>query len=412
MKATVFAYIQLAPEQAINWTMRRICLVFLFILCACTGSSEAGVPTLLVIGYGGENARLALVEDTFFSREPGAGRSFELLATLDVPGRIAAHDVVDRDNLRTSLALLSLGTSNQLTLGYYGLRDIGLGEDLDFGLNDTDNIPLELTDLENGPVAAELDASALAGGLRLEVSELGRFAALLVPAEFRATLYVIDVEEAEVVSVLEEVEPEALFLDQNTARLYFLNEEAAGQELQYLDVNSSLDLDDDPIRTNVVLPERSERVRDLKRLGSVLVALQEDQYTPITLGTPLEALGSQDTIDNAQSIIALNEAQDLPLILRGQGDVAVHRSLTEPPDDRSASFLDASAEPGGGFVYFLQTGQRPVVIFSLLDYQRSTETDLDSSSFASFAVTEDGAEVTLDAPTFTEWTKAVPTASP
>ena len=87
-------------------------LFALLSLVACTGTTESGVPILLVVGYqedvaDGAEGQVGLIEDTFDVAGTAREISFVEGSSRPLPARPIAYDLTERDNSRDTLVVLS-----------------------------------------------------------------------------------------------------------------------------------------------------------------------------------------------------------------------------------------------------------------------------------------------------------------
>lgn len=392
-----------------------ICLLLLASLTACTGSSELGVPTLLVVAYGEGDSKLALVEDKFFTDGPSFDR-FVFVTELDLPGTVLDYDVVDRRGERSVLVVLGRSDTDY-TLSIVNMAGID-PEDGATAFRVTRTV--ELSSLT--------DAPAEFAPVRVQVNQSGRYTALLNDpnsADDRdGSVVVLDLEATGGPAFIVPDDPlddsvydKVLYLDQSEdpERIYFLSEEASGQKLRYAEL-PDLELTE----PDITVPDSiSSDVRDLGLIGDAetgaLVALQSNQFTPITLRPNLLLGEPVSTTSNAELIVPNNSAAPDSLMMIGSTDITVHRTLQTAADNESRTVIDGNLEPFSEFVYFVQDSAAPLLLFDLRRYDSDEAADLSNflSTFNVLTAAEvPGEFVELPDPVFVTWAKAVLPATP
>lgn len=410
-----------AVLKRIDTKVARLCAVGVLLTCsllmtlvACTGSSEAGVPTLLVVAYGATEGKLALIEDTFFGAGVDTAR-FVFIKELDLSGTVLDYDIVDRLGDRSTLVVLSEDASGRAALSLVNLAGID-PETGATAFRVTRTVVLD--SVVNAPELAPV---------QLEVSKTGRYVALLndfSPSDDRdGSVTVLDLQASGGPAFLDPERPlnnsvydGVLFLNQaeNPERIYFLSVQASGQQLRYATL-PSLTLSE----PDITVPQSTSSTGATRALGLVgdntLVALQDAQFTPIVLRPNLQLGTAVSTRANAQRIVPNNSSAVESLIVINSSEVSLHRTLEAAADTQSIRLLDGSLEPFGGFIYFVQDSSAPLVTFDFQLYDRN-EALGDSLSFAPATVlaTADSPGVFKDLPNpvFVTWIKAVPAAAP
>ena len=402
--------------------LKLVALCWCLVLASCTGSFETRLPTLLIIGYGETEGNLALVRDV---RTPGSGIvNYELIDVVDdLPGEVLAYDITDRNDVRSELVVLTQN-DEELFVSIFEIDNLVFdGEGAALELDRDINLSAVVAEVnEDEPLIVDDDPNDETDEPILQISEDGRYLALLSESDdgIKARLSVFDIEAnrntaVELLNDIDGIENDVLFLDQDAQRLYFLQDEADGQNLIYLDMN---DLDEEEERfedvdTRYFVPDSRSvtgSVRDINKLGQTLIALQQEQFVTISTSTiPFTTAREFETIDNAEAFLPLDTTQETPLILYGDDELAFYRTLTDEAEIADqTTLLAGSVQSGEGFIYFLTDEASPLAVFDLQSYLRDPSQELDSFDLVSFRVQNaEGAEVALPEPVFIEWTKAV-----
>ena len=382
--------------------MQRIAILFLLVLIACTGTREAGVPTLLVVAAGGTDGTLLLIEDTLSSfPEVRPENRFVLLTEQSLNGEALAYDIVDLRGDRRELAVLVKEEDS------YAVRFFNLA-----GIDPDDPVAFEETRFLGLDALYEEDILPV----DVQVSESGRYVALLnnfASAAVQNTVDVIDTRDTP--RLLQRFENSvtgsSLFLDQDEARgerIYYLSEQT-NTELHYITLPELDDVD-----TNLVVPNSistANRVRDIGKGREQLIALQPSQFVPVTLGATPNVEQAVTTSVNSQKLVPNNSVLIEELLILTNSQLTVHRSVDDTsPQTGNLEAVDGSLEPVGGFAYFVKEDAPHLAVFDLQLYRGDASSSVESRLFVRnlFETEEEPDTVPLSSPVFISWVKAVP----
>ena len=159
--------------------IRLLSLFALFLLAACTGSTEAPNPVLLVVGYeDATGAKVGLVRD---SLEPGRDRlTFLGNSVRSLPVPVADYDIVDREGGRNALVVLSRARETSITGSRGTLTTFRLtGIDPTNPANFVQQSTVELNVDTFRPVPTTLGPNPVFCPKRVQVTQSGNYAAVL-----------------------------------------------------------------------------------------------------------------------------------------------------------------------------------------------------------------------------------------
>ena len=410
--------------------MKRLLLLTLLVLTACTGTTEQGTPIFLVVGYqadaaDGAEGKVGLIEDTFGVSGASEDR-LSFVTSRDLPAAPVAYDLTDRDNLRDTLVVLSRndGSANVADstafLSFFNIGGVDPADPANFTL--TRDLPLSTLDAEPGlPLNTEFCP------IDVQVSSDGRYAALLhegTPCgapEFQA-VDVIDTE-ASPPALLErfdiQIEPASLYLAQvpiENDRLYFFQDDPAGVQLTEVtlpDENANNpDIDTAPggdVEEVIDIADNNEEVEDLGVVRAptdanpdrlALVALFDESFVPIVNyaeGTPDDGT-REETIDESRKLITDDFLTTEVIFVLGEDEFTVHQNIGAAEEEGvSISAADAVYEPRNRFVFFVS--DQLIRIFDPTDFTFGEDNDIDIDSLPT--ITE------LTNPVFITWAQAV-----
>lgn len=373
--------------------MNRVWMSFaLLFLVACTGSTEAPNPVLLVVGFdsapNATGAEVGLVRDDLSQSQtrltflPGSVRTLAAPAT--------AYDVVDRAGARSSLVVLSRsdtpGTGSETgTLTTFRLTGIDPTDPVAFAqtavavINDFTPVPptLQNRTLEFCPKL-------------LQVTQGGDYAAVLhdpslCGLQLPPFIDVLDLRGSRLLQRLQGVggtiSPSGFYLAQSATDdlLYYATRVAGGLRLQRATLprpgqsfppNGEVNLAVTPVEGNVAIPTGQSDALDLQRSGSDiaerLVFLFRDSLRSVTdFSAEAEVSDAVRTANNNARVVRDDRRE-----LQGTFILSVPSANTltfiPPPDDLSAvspeatasrRALDATFEPTQSIMYFVGAGE-------------------------------------------------------
>jgi hypothetical protein len=334
--------------------------VVLLALAGCTGTQEAQLPTLLVIGSAGPGGpQLSLVEDI---RDPAAAqpRRLEPVANSErpLPAPPVSLDVVDRNGARGELVVL-IDDSARTELRFFSLE----------GLNGSDPSAFEesreLVDLDTvlADVIAAVSQICLA---QVQVSGDGRFVALFDDGTCRdgspqPDIYVVDtIAQALVYSVSIEdpdILPFGIYVDQSRDLLYF----ASGSILQTDVLALPLDGPEDPAPVgSVSVPPLIEvEGTDLAPAGGGIAVLADDALAVVSLADEDPSAPVRTLLDARKVLPDPSRTLD-EIVVYSSNRIAVHTDAVDADPELSppslATLVDATLEPVERFAYLLADG--------------------------------------------------------
>ncbi len=379
-----------------------ILVALLFSLSACTGTKEIGVPRLIIIGSGGDEPKLSLVQDVFFSDSAATSR-FQFLKTLALPAPPLSYDVVDRTLERPTLVIVSQNDTDTF-LSFVNLSGINPESPAEFKLKSA-NLALSslLAKGETRPFAP----------VKLQVSKNGRYIALSSELGTTNALDIIDLEASGGPKLLsrfsDRILPGSLYLEQaeSSSRLFFFIEQASGSVLSYFSL-PSLSLNS----TSFTLPNsRSDAPLDLQSISGQLLALQAKSFTSIVspTGTPSADITTA-TVTDALRFIPTNSADLATVLVLTADELGAHRSLTGTLESTSFTAKDGSIEPLGGFAYFITDGSSPLKLFDVQTFQNNLDADLNRliQSYSISNPADETAPITVTDSVFITWAISEP----
>ncbi|MEX2536172.1 MAG: hypothetical protein WD273_11310 [Trueperaceae bacterium] len=343
-----------------------LALLTLLILGGCTGTQEAALPTLLIVGSvqpGG--AQLQLLEDV---RDPLATPPRSLVpvtgSSRPLPAPPVSLDVVERNGSRSELVVLVRDDSLDITeLHFFDLSDLDTGDPNFFAqsrtpidvasilpVEVTEGLPVCLTQVQVGPGTA---------------TGPGRYAALLDSCTGAgiAEVHVIDLQEEEhLFSLANEFTgvrplPAGIHVDQERDLLFFASADfgetavwstpLTGDTVPQLVGNADLDL------------ETADRA-DLAPASNGIALLADDllALVPFDAGGDTPP-GPATTLTAGESILPDPLGNLETLVVLSRSAVAIHDGpLNGDPEEFSltAPLAGATLEPVERFAYLLEEG--------------------------------------------------------
>ena len=439
-----------------NLTLVLSGLALTVLLGACTGTSESGVPTLLVVGYqtdptNGEEGRVGLVNDTFGDEGASPDRlAFVEGSSRDLPATPIAYDITDRSNLRDTLVVLSRNNTAPGNLAFLSLFNLS-------SVNPND--PTTFERLQERPNDLALNADNLNTTnpdlplnlqfcpVDVQISEEGRYAALLhdgEPCNFLG-FQAVDIIDLDPVGsdrpvLLErfnvQVVPASFYLRQEEAgaadnRLYYLTNVPTGVQINEVTLpgesasNPEIITTPGPgetsdVRTVESIPTDNQEVEDLglvfaqddANVGDLaLVTLFDESFVPIrnfaNTGpnvTPAPTRGERvATTEQSRQLITDDFFQAENVYVLGQDEFAVHQNVTsEAEDTADIVAADAVYEPNNNFIFFVSN--QTIRLFDPTQFQSDQGEITDDIEFATFR----GNNLDrLTNPVFVTWIQAV-----
>jgi hypothetical protein len=348
---------------------RLLALVSLAVaLQACTGTREAAVPILLVIGsVGPDGPQLSLVQDVF---DPGAATPRELVplagSETDLPLPPVSLDVVGRTGDRGELVVLvSEGPASQLHFFDLTGIDPSAPTPLPGSRGPVDIAALLLA--ETGLPAVCPVEMAVGGG--------GRYVALLDDGSCRddlPDLFVYDLEQLELILSVSkefpalELVPAGIFVDQSRDLLYFAVDSLNRVEIHSVPLTGSAGTTTvgSAAVTTSLLGES-----DLARATGGIAFLADDRLALVPLDDDDSTVGPITTLDSPISLLEDPGGSLDEIVVFSSTRVAIHTDAddTEPETYplRSAP-IDTTLEPVQRFGYLLEDGG--VEILDLFSY--------------------------------------------
>lgn len=356
-------------------------LALLLLLAACTGTRETQLPTLLVIGSGGQGSpHLMLVQDLY---DPTATppRSLTLVEGSEqpLPAPPVALDVVDRLGRRSELVVLLRDEQEETSLLHF--FDVSALDPEDGNSFVPSRAPVDLTAL----LAAEPDVATPICPTEVAAGAEGRYIALLDSGACRpggiADIYVVDVVAGKLLFSLSaehpavEVLPAGIFVDQETDTLYFAAASLARTEIRSLPLTGadqttpvgSVEIDPSVVETGAI----ARVAGGIAVVGDNLLALvpvaanSEPQTEPAT------------TLPAARALIADPAGALEELVVLSQTRAAIHQGPadSEPEEMRlHGPPVATTLEPSERFAYLLEPGG--VEILDLFPYAEPPATRL------------------------------------
>ncbi len=423
--------------------MKRLFTSLLFALVACTGTTESGVPILLVVGYqenvaDGAEGQVGLIEDTFDVAGTAREISFVEGSSRPLPARPIAYDLTDRDNSRDTLVVLSRndGAANvndsAAFLNFFNLTGVDADNPAAFEQTDPGQLELSADALDTTEPDLPLDLNFCP--VDVQVSEGGRYAALLhdgEPCGIRGfgALDIIDLEPVgsnEPAKLLgrfsSQIVPVSFYLRQERVgvgdnRLYFFQNDPVGVQVTELllpdenDNNPEIDpiLGGDNLTEVADVADDTQEVEDLglvldgadeNATAPVLVTLFDESFVPLRNYDTDAAviIGNRvDTIEDSRKVLTDDFLTTDSVFILSDDEFTVHENVGEAAEE-AASIVAADAvyEPRNNFVYFVS--DETVSLFDPQDFQFEEDDEVDTRPFD---VDE------LSDPVFVTWIQAV-----
>lgn len=345
--------------QLLKWLSLATALLT---LAACTGTREASLPTLLVIGsVGPSGPQLLLVEDIF---QPGATPPRDLVQVSGSETPLLAPpvslDVVDRNGARSELVVLARNAdTGEAHLQFFDLTDLDpdAGQPLASGRAPLDIATLLQDEATDGAPVCPVEV-AVGGG--------GSLAALLDDGSCRdgiPDIFVVDLDSREFRFALSEfpgVELLAagIFVDQRNDTLFF-----AAESLNRIEVHSLSLAGDDGAATPVgdaELSATSGTATDLARQADGIGLLADERLALVPIsGAGTDTADSVRTLADARMLLSDPTGTLEELVVLSGTRVAIHADAADsnPQEFRlSATPVDATLEPVQRFAYLLESG--------------------------------------------------------
>ena len=430
-------------------------LALMVLLGACTGTSESGVPVLLVVGYqddvnNGAEGKIGLVNDTFGIAGPSPDRlSFIEGSSRDLPATPLAYDITDRSNSRDSLVVLSRndssanGTGGNLAfLSFFNLSSVDPDDPTSFEATRDDVALNTQVDTTNPDLPLNLQFCPV----DVQISDSGRYAALLhdgEPCNIRG-LQAVDIIDLQPTSATPEtpvllerfdvqVVPASFYLRQEQPgaadnRLYYLTNVPTGVQINEVTLPSESASNPEiittpgpgetsDVRTVVSVPTDNQEVEDLGLVFTqgdantgdlVLVTLFDESFVPINnfANTGVDTVPGPtrgervSTIEQSRQLITDDFFQAENLYILGEDEFAVHQNVTsEAEDTADIVAADAVYEPNNRFIFFVSN--QTVRLFDPTQFQADQGEITDDIEFTPFSIAE------LANPVFVTWIQAV-----
>jgi hypothetical protein len=342
--------------------------VLAFALPACTGTREATVPILLVIGsVGPDGPQLSLVQDVY---DPGATTPRDLVpvagSETDLPLPPVSLDVVDRTGNRGELVVLvSDGTDSRLH--FFDLTGIDPGAPAALPAS---RQPVDIA----AQLLAETGLPAVCP-VEVAVGGNGRYVALLDDGSCRGDLpdlFVYDLTQEELVLSVSsefpalELVPAGVFVDQSRDLLYFAVDSLNRVEIHSVPLagSASTTTVGSAAVTTSLLGES-----ELARASGGIAFLADDRLALVPLGGGDAAAGPITTLDGAVSLLEDPGGGLDEIVVFSSSHVAIH---ADPDDDDPETYsvrsapIDTTLEPVQRFGYLLEVGG--VEILDLFPY--------------------------------------------
>ena len=423
--------------------MKRFFTLILFALVACTGTTETGVPILLVVGYqenaaDGAEGQVGLVRDTFDVAGAAREISFVEGSSRPLPAAPIAFDLTDRSNTRDTLVVLSRndGAANvndsEAFLNFFNLEGVGADDPTAFERTGLEELELSADALDTTDSDLPLDLNFCP--VDVQVSESGRYAALLhdgEPCGIRGfgALDIIDLEPVgsnEPAKLLgrfsSQIVPVSFYLRQERVgvgdnRLYFFQNDPAGVQVTELllpdENDNNPEIDPLPGGDNLTevadVADDTQEVQDLgfvldganeNATAPVLVTLFDESYVPLRNLDADEAvnLGNRvDTVEQSRKVLTDDFLTTDNVFILGDDEFTVHENVGEAAEEAADIIAaDAVYEPSNNFVYFVSN--ETVSLFDPQNFQFEEDDEVDT---AAFDVDE------LSNPVFVTWIQAV-----
>ena len=384
-------------------------------LTGCTGTFEAGPPTLLVVAFDDGTPRVGLVKDTFRALD-AAGRDLVFVpgSARVLPEPAVAIDVVDRAGTRPTAVVLSrgAGTAPATYLRGFSLAGIDPASPSAF-VED----PEYTFTLANGGTGDDgLLETRLAADYCLvdaQITRTGRYLAVFEErsacggASFRA-VYVLDLEAARtgtdpLVAVFDSPAPTnaGLYVDptgdldaRGRAAVYFVDP-VEGLKAFRFDTREVVDLD------IAIAPFDPSGVVDIGRVGAALILVESDAYVIVDPTTTTPTATRVDSASGLTTMVPDPLGITTSAVFLAGDQLVVHDDVSADgfAEESSAPVrTGASLEPIDRFVYLL--GDERIGVFDLLTFEGS------SVQVRAFSIPE------IPAATALTWTRAAAVAAP
>ena len=344
-----------------------IVLTFIAVaLTACTGTSEARLPTLLAVSVGGAaQPQVALVRTALTAAEEAAG-GFALLddsrQTLAAPAIDFA--VTERNGSRRELVVLSrLGdatSSLEAYLDFFNLQGVDAAAPNAF-----------VSSRQRRALSSFTDAPLSFCPEAVQTSRTGRFVAVFNGTRCgdAASLDVFDTQTGRALPRitggtfgLVNAPP---YLDQQTDTLYYLQQTVSNADLFAVRLTDRSSTGVDFVATLLTtLPDRDQRA--LTQIGTTLLALYPSSFLSVPLTTPTQTL-RVDTLSDSRRFIDNLAPVETSVLILGDNRLTVHRALDDT-NEQSTQVTVASAtyDPTESYAYLASDQQ--IVRFDLLRY--------------------------------------------
>jgi hypothetical protein len=345
--------------------------LLLVLLPACTGTSEADLPTLLVVGTGAP-AQLQLLEDVY---QPSGTPARTLVpvpgSERELPAPPVSLDVVDRVGARSELVVLVHSDAEGVAeLRFFDLSDLSATDPSRFVMS---RPPLDLTAL----LQAESEIPQPICPVEVEVSDDGRHAALLDDGSCRESgfpdIYVIDLTLRRLLYALSvehpavNLLPAGIHIDQATDLLYFAAGSLAPIEVLALPITGASRPAD--LGAASISPVAGDDA-DLARVADGIGLLTGDRLALVPFGDEDQgAVEPVSTLVAAERLLADPAASLDVLVVLSADRVAIHQNAEDDSPQTyplRAAPVGATLEPVQRFAYLLEAGG--VEILDLFPY--------------------------------------------
>ncbi len=333
-------------------------------LTACTGSFEPPSPTLLIVGYQNDGAKVALIQDDLLVNPnrltflPGSVRP------LPAPG--VDYDIVDREGSRRALVVLSRSvgtgsaTASLTTLSLTGIdpaNPVNFAQQSTVVINDFTPVPEQAP----GPGQNPTPVQNIFCPSRVQVTQGGDYAAVLnnpslCGLQQQPFIDILDLRGLRLLDRLPNVSPSGLYLSQGAAQdlLYYATPEAGSLRLQ-----------------RATLPRPGQVFSPGDEVESVPVIAVS---TPAGQNDAVDLQRAGDSFDERLVFLFRNRLVDVTGF--GIGDTAEVGDPTETPPENASVVRDDERIAEGTFI--LSTPEAG--IFTYLPPQDTVDQDTEQES--------------------------------
>lgn len=339
-------------------------LLALFLLAACTGTQEARLPTLLIVGSAvAGGGQLELVEDVY---DPNASAARSLVpvagSARSLPAPPVSLDVVDRAGSRPELVALLRGEA-LAELAFFNIADLDASQPNDFNPS--------RARIQLGPMLEPTlpDGEPLCLS-EVQVSGDGRYAALLDDGSCRdqgiPDLHVVDLrDETRLMSLSEEhpalqLLPAGIFIDQELGLLYFAVESLGRTEVRSLPLSGAANA---ALVGSADLDPVSQELTDLAPSGNAIALLSERSYALVPVngagGSDGDPVRTHSTTTGARLLLSDPGGSLDRLVVLSSTRAILHEAGEDGAEETLAlesPLVDATLEPIQRFAYLLEEG--------------------------------------------------------